>query len=396
MLLRLLDRHARDRSGPRRRFLSRGAAVAAAALILIGFSPTALAAGYVAGQPMAAARDFCSPGDPNSVTVVVDFSGVGGGVDIRCAPVSAGATGAQALSAAGFGIAGTVHDGPGFVCRIDGEPASDPCVDTPSTSAYWSYHQAEAGGGWSYSSRGYTSSRVKPGGFEGWSFGSGGSPGVSPVLPAAPAPEPEPAPEPAPEAQQPAEQPAADPAAPQADAGAGTGDTDQDGNPAADQEPATTAADADAAAAQAAADAQAAAEAQAFTEAQAAADAAAAQAAAEAAAAQAAAESAAALAAQSAAASSSAAAAAPSSPRATAGGPVTSSADSSALSANEPAGGSTIWFSVIALLAVASLGSAAVVMSRRRRLGASGGADGAGAGTTDGPGDGAGPDDRTG
>ena len=96
---------------------------------------------------MAAARDFCSPGDPNSVTVVVDFSGVGGGVDIRCAPVSAGATGAQALSAAGFGIAGTVHDGPGFVCRIDGEPASDPCVDTPSTSAYWSYHQAEAGGG---------------------------------------------------------------------------------------------------------------------------------------------------------------------------------------------------------------------------------------------------------
>jgi len=75
---------------------------------------------------------------------------------------------------------------------------------------------------------------------------------------------------------------------------------------------------------------------------------------------------------------------------------VTSSADSSAVSANEPADGSTIWFSVIALLAVASLGSAAVVMSRRRRLGASGGADGAGAGTTDGPGDGAGHDDRAG
>ena len=382
---RLLDR------GHGRRFLSRGAAVAAAALILIGTSPTALAA----GQPMAAARDFCSPGDPNSVTVVVDFSGVGGGVDIRCAPVSAGATGAQALSAAGFGIAGTVHDGPGFVCRIDGEPASDPCVDTPSTSAYWSYHQAEAGGGWSYSSRGYTSSRVKPGGFEGWSFGSGGSPGVSPVLPAAPAPEPEPEPEPAPEAQQPADQPA-DPAAPQADTGAGAGESTQDGDPAPAQDPATTADDADGAAAQAAADAQAAAEAQTSSEAQAAADAAAAQAAAEAAAAQAAAESAAALAAQSAAASSSAAATTPSSPRSTAGGPVTSSADSSAVSANEPADGSTIWFSVIALLAVASLGSAAVVMSRRRRLGASGGADGAGAGTTDGPGDGAGHDDRTG
>ena len=331
------------------------------------------------------------------MTVVVDFSGVGGGVDIRCAPVSAGATGAQALSAAGFGIAGTVHDGPGFVCRIDGGPASDPCVDTPSTSAYWSYHQAEAGGGWSYSVPRLHLEPGQAGRIRRLVVRVRRIPRRDPVLPAAPAPEPEPAPEPAPEAQQPAEQPAADPAAPQADAGAGTGDSAQDGDPAADQEPATTADDADAAAAQAAADAQAAAQAQASSEAQAAADAAAAQAAAEAAAAQAAAESAAALAAQSAAASSSAAAAAPSSPRATAGGPVTSSADSSALSANEPAGGSTIWFSVIALLAVASLGSAAVVMSRRRRLGASNGAgDEPGGGPGDGAGDGAGHDDRTG
>lgn len=373
-----------------RRILRWGSAAAAAALILIGTSPAALAGSAtasvagsaVAGSTIAGtfvARDFCTPGDPNSVTVVVDFSGVSGGIDIRCAAVSTGASGAQALSAAGFSIAGTVHDGPAFVCRIDGEPASDPCVDTPPTSAYWSYHQAASGGGWSYASSGFASSRVKPGGFEGWSYGSGGSPGVDPVLPAAPEPEPAPAPEQA--AEQPAEQPAApDQAAPGAAPEQAAAAPADQALPGTDQQSVTD--PADAVADQAAADiaAQSAAE-------DAAAQAAAAEGASASAAAQASADAAAALAAQSlaaesaaaqsaaaqSAASGSAAAAAAASGRASSSGPTTSSGESSTLGANDSTGGSTLWFSVIALLAVVSLGSAAIVMSRRRSAGAGAG-----------------------
>ena len=67
-------------------------------------------------RPAAAqARDYCDPGDTNSVTVVVDFSGVGGGIDIRC---SSGSTGQQALANA-FGYS-EIASQPGFVCQIEG------------------------------------------------------------------------------------------------------------------------------------------------------------------------------------------------------------------------------------------------------------------------------------
>ena len=337
------------------------AAFAAGAVLTLGFAPGALAAAGSAPQvglpavlAAAQARDYCDPGDSNSVTVVVDFSAVGGGIDIRC---SSGSTGQQALGNA-FGYS-EIASQPGFVCQISGTPASD-CQDTPPGSAYWSYWQAAPGGGWAYSSRGFSSSRVKPGGFEGWAYGSGGAPGVDPVLPAAPEPEPpapepeQPAPQPeAPAAIQPeqpaAEQPAAAPAPDDGaanDPAANDSATDSSAQSAAGSDP-----DAEAAAAAAAA---------AAAQAEAAAQASAAQAAAVAAAAQAAEAAAAAASASSASAGS-----APESSSVT-----TSSGDSAALSSNESTSGSTIWFSAVALLAVASLGTAAVVMARRRRAGA--------------------------
>ena len=59
---------------------------------------------------------------------------------------------------------------PGFVCRIAGQPASDPCVNTSPASAYWAYWIAAPGGSWCYSTFGAASRRPPPGTFEGWSF----------------------------------------------------------------------------------------------------------------------------------------------------------------------------------------------------------------------------------
>jgi hypothetical protein len=65
--------------------------------------------------------------------VVVDRSHFGGGIDVGCAqpPVSSGF---DALRRAGFDVAG-VSRFPGFLCRIDGEPSGDPCVNVPPPGA---------------------------------------------------------------------------------------------------------------------------------------------------------------------------------------------------------------------------------------------------------------------
>jgi hypothetical protein len=125
------------------------------------------------------------------VTVVVDFHELGGGIVVRCAGSSV-RSGAEALAQAGFTVSQPLRT-PGFVCRIDGKPGADreACVDTPPTSAYWSYWRAERGGSWTYSSQG--ASATRPAQVEGWSFALDRSatavppPGIAPpALPPAP------------------------------------------------------------------------------------------------------------------------------------------------------------------------------------------------------------------
>jgi hypothetical protein len=144
----------------------------------------------------------------DGVTVVVDFRGLGGGVQQGCAPGSP-ASGVAALTAAGFGYTYASRQ-PGFVCRINNEPGADAdrCVTTSPSSAYWSYWHASAGGSWSYSNQGAATYAPARGSVEGWAFGAGEQPGIAP--PAAPAPQPPapPAPKP-PVAQPPAPQPTA-------------------------------------------------------------------------------------------------------------------------------------------------------------------------------------------
>ena len=86
--------------------------------------------------------------DCSGVTVVVDFRSLGGGVQTGCAPGDP-ASGTAALTAAGFGYTFASRQ-PGFVCRINGKPSSDPCVNTSPTTAYWGYWHGRPGGSWVY------------------------------------------------------------------------------------------------------------------------------------------------------------------------------------------------------------------------------------------------------
>jgi hypothetical protein len=166
-------------------------------LSLLAVAPASL----LVAAPAGAATSGACP-DAAGVTVVVDFHELGGGVVVRCAGSAVG-SGAEALQRAGFTVTEPLRT-PGFVCRIDGKPGADreACVDTPPTSAYWSYWRADRGGSWSYSSQG--ASATRPAQVEGWSFALDRSatavppPGVapppvaSPTTTRAPGPTPEP------------------------------------------------------------------------------------------------------------------------------------------------------------------------------------------------------------
>ncbi|MEJ2856215.1 MULTISPECIES: hypothetical protein [unclassified Saccharothrix] len=129
------------------------------------------------------------------VTVVVDFGSLGGGVRTGCAGGDPG-SGLAALGGAGFAF-DLASRQPGFVCRINGVPTSDPCFNAAPNTAYWSYWHGTAGGSWSYSSAGASAYDPAPGSVEGWAFGAGGQPGIAPP---APAPQPQPQPQPQPPA----------------------------------------------------------------------------------------------------------------------------------------------------------------------------------------------------
>lgn len=143
------------------------------------------------------------------VTVVVDYRGLGGGVQQGCAPGTP-ASGVAALTAAGFGYTYASRQA-GFVCRINGRPGTpaDKCVNASPATAYWSYWHAPAGGSWSYSNQGAATYVPARGTVEGWAFGAGEQPGIAPpAAPAPPAPQ-QPAPPQPPAGQPPAQRPPA-------------------------------------------------------------------------------------------------------------------------------------------------------------------------------------------
>jgi hypothetical protein len=116
------------------------------------------------------------PGDCTTTTgviVAVDFAPWGGNVMRGCDPTLT--TGYAALQAAGFTTVGDAHDGPAFICRINGDPTElqDPCINTPPATAYWSYWHADAGQNtWSYSQEGAATYQPPAGSVDAWVYGS--------------------------------------------------------------------------------------------------------------------------------------------------------------------------------------------------------------------------------
>jgi hypothetical protein len=146
--------------------------LAAAALV-------AAAAGLGAAAPAQAATCATAHG----VTVVVDFHQLGGGVQTACDTSGAGRTAITQLTDVGHSLT-YVQRQPGFVCRIDGKPAGDPCVNTPPSDAYWSLWWSDGKSGtWTYASTGAGGLKVPDGGYVAmsWQGGDGrAAPGVAP------------------------------------------------------------------------------------------------------------------------------------------------------------------------------------------------------------------------
>ena len=143
--------------------------------------------GLAAGASLVAGLAVAVPAPPaeaawacSGVTVVVDMTAFGGGVQKKCDTASP-ATGLKALQDVGYTLTGTQRYGLAFVCRINGKPtkAQDACVVTPPTTAYWSYWKAPHKGAWTYSSQGAGSSVPTPGTVEGWAFGAGKPPSTT-------------------------------------------------------------------------------------------------------------------------------------------------------------------------------------------------------------------------
>lgn len=112
------------------------------------------------------------------VLVAVDFRSFGGSITRGCDATPT--TGLDALHEAGYSTEGTKHDGPAFVCRIDGKPsaAQEACYNTPPASAYWSYWHADSGQNrWTYAKTGAQDTHPGPGSVDAWVFGSTGSGG---------------------------------------------------------------------------------------------------------------------------------------------------------------------------------------------------------------------------
>jgi hypothetical protein len=139
-----------------------------------------LAAGgssWVTGPaPASASAAACGSAHKKGVTVVVDFTKFHRGIKVGCDPTRP-KNGLVALSKAGFSYTFAPRF-PGFVCTIDKEPKK--CPGIPPATAYWSYWHAKPHGKWIYSTLGAGSYHPKSGWVEGWAFGDGKPPGISP------------------------------------------------------------------------------------------------------------------------------------------------------------------------------------------------------------------------
>lgn len=144
----------------------------AAALLLL--TTATLGVGPAAGAALADPDLSGGCTDGAGVTVVVDLTEVGGGLEVGCAPSAA--TGTEALAAAGFT---ETRDASGLICAIEAAP--DPCP-TEFTGDWWTYWYAAPDGEWQSYMEGPDTAVPQPGAYEGWRYGDGtAAPGTTPA-----------------------------------------------------------------------------------------------------------------------------------------------------------------------------------------------------------------------
>ena len=144
------------------------------------------APGLVLGSAPAASAATCATS--GGVSVVVDYRELGGGTITACSADGGGKSAAAVFASVGVDITYATRQ-PGFVCRINGVPTSDPCVNTSPSNAYWGLWWADGSkASWTYSSYGVGSLTVPAGGSVAWSWqqdraaGSSVPPGVAPPV----------------------------------------------------------------------------------------------------------------------------------------------------------------------------------------------------------------------
>lgn len=118
----------------------------------------AAAGGVAVSAPAQAAG--CAKG--SGVTVVVNSS-------VGCDP-NGGGKAAGNFADAGVKLTYAARS-PGFVCRVNGAPASDPCIETSPADAYWGLFWSDGTSGkWIYADLGVTSLTVPKGGWVAFVF----------------------------------------------------------------------------------------------------------------------------------------------------------------------------------------------------------------------------------
>lgn len=151
--------------------------------------PLVVAAACVLSQSPAAAAVCTSDA---GVSVVVDSGALGAGIATVCDPGS-GEVASTRFEQSGFTLTYAQRQ-PGFVCRVNGVPASDPCVNTSPVDAYWGLFWTDGNSGtWTYATLGATSLDVPDGGAVALAWQQGAArrtPGVAAPVQAAPSPTP--------------------------------------------------------------------------------------------------------------------------------------------------------------------------------------------------------------
>lgn len=144
------------------------------------------------GAPATAAT--CS--SATGVSVVVDFSLLGGSVAATCV-TDGGGDSAGAILEVDHDLT-RIAQFPGAVCKVDGTPADAQCQRMPPADAYWGLFWSDGSGGWVYSSEGVDGLTIPDGGSVAFAWQDGGDrdqPGIAPPQHASADPSPSPSPD---------------------------------------------------------------------------------------------------------------------------------------------------------------------------------------------------------